>query len=93
MKTILLFLGVLLPLAGVATPLIDEPISSLTLTNGRVLHDAQVKGYAVSAVMIRHSSGAETVAYNLFPADLYPEHQWGHGTRFQLQFRFNRCGN
>lgn len=53
-----------------AAPLIDEPVPELKLTNGRVLHDALAKSYAVSAVMIRHRDGAETIPYGLLPTDL-----------------------
>lgn len=55
-----------------AAPLIDEPLPTLTLTNGRSLHDAQAKSYASKSVMIRHRDGAETIAYDLFPAALQP---------------------
>ena len=53
--------------AAVADPLINEPLPELHLVTGKVLHDAQVKGYLRRSVLVKHSEGAETIAYEEFP--------------------------
>ena len=50
-----------------AAPLFDEAVPALTLKDGTVLRDAQIKGYLVKVVMVKHRDGARTVPYGLFP--------------------------
>lgn len=51
-----------------AAPLLTEPVAELHLASGKVLHDAQAKGFLARSVLVKHSGGAETVAYEEFPA-------------------------
>jgi|GEM_PF-3032184 len=51
-----------------AAPLINEPVAELRLVSGKVLHDAQAKGFLARSVLVKHREGAETVAYDDFPA-------------------------
>jgi hypothetical protein len=69
MKTWIALLIAWLLVAGVlaAAPLFDEALPVLTLKDGTVLQDAQIKGYANKVVMVKHCGGARTVPYSLFP--------------------------
>lgn len=68
MKTVLLLL-----LCGrsllLGAPLIDESVPELRLVSGKVLHEAQAKGYLSRSVLVRHSEGVETVSYEEFPVE------------------------
>jgi hypothetical protein len=61
--------GAWLVMAGtlLAAPLFDEAVSVLTLTDGTILQDAQIKGYLTKVVMVKYRGGARTVPYGLFP--------------------------
>jgi len=48
---------------------VPDSFTVLTLTNGRVLHDAAIKGFFESSAMVKHSGGIETIAYSLFPSE------------------------
>jgi hypothetical protein len=50
-----------------ATPLLDEPVATLTLKDGTVLREARAKGFLTKVVLVRHQGGARTVPYELFP--------------------------
>jgi hypothetical protein len=63
----LLMAWLLVPGVLAAAPLFDEAVPVLTLKDGTVLQDAQIKGYANKVVMVRHRGGARTVPYSLFP--------------------------
>ena len=69
MKPSFAVLGAWLLMAGalIAAPLFDEAVPALTLKDGTVLRDAQIKAYAPKVVMVKHRDGARTVPYNLFP--------------------------
>jgi hypothetical protein len=54
-----------------SVPLIDEPVASLTLKNGEVLHDAQAKGFNSNSVLVKYDAGAKTVSYDQFPAEYH----------------------
>jgi hypothetical protein len=62
-------LGAGLLMAGtlMAAPLFDEAVPTLTLKDGTVLRDAQIKGYLTKVVMVKYREGARTVPYGLFP--------------------------
>lgn len=52
-----------------AAPLLTEPLAELHLASGKVLYQAQAKGFLARSVLVKHSGGAETVAYEEFPAE------------------------
>lgn len=58
---------------GLAAPLVDEPVAELHLASGKILHDAQAKGFAAKTVLVKHRDGAETVKYDQFPAEYQPQ--------------------
>lgn len=63
----LLAAGLLTAGTLMAAPLFDEAVPVLTLKNGTVLRDAQIKGYLTKVVMVKFRDGARTVPYGLFP--------------------------
>lgn len=69
MDTWLKGLGAWLGMVGtlLAAPLFDEAVPRLTLKDGTVLQDAQIKGYLNNVVMVKHRGGARTVPYGVFP--------------------------
>jgi hypothetical protein len=69
MKHRFAWVGAWLLMAGTlfAVPLFDEAVPLLTLKDGTVLQDAQIKGYLTKVVMVKYRGGARTVPYGLFP--------------------------
>jgi hypothetical protein len=59
--------GLLMAGTLMAAPLFDEAVPTLTLKDGTVLRDAQIKGYLTKVVMVKYREGARTVPYGLFP--------------------------
>jgi len=54
---------------GAALAATSETFPVLTLVNGHVIRDVQIKGYFATTVLIRHDGLAETLPYSMFPVD------------------------
>ena len=51
---------------------VPDTFAVLTLTNGRELHDVELKGFSSTSVLVKHRAGKETIAYTLFPPEYQP---------------------
>jgi hypothetical protein len=56
--------------AGVAAPLIEEPVAELKLGSGKTFKLAMARSYSSGAVLLRHAGGAAAVKYEEFPEEL-----------------------
>lgn len=52
-----------------AAPDLTAPIAKLTLPDGRVLEQVELKSYGSKSVMVRHSAGVAQIPYEQFPAE------------------------
>ena len=52
-------------------PNLPERFDKLILSNGRVLQNVELKSFSSTAVMVRHSEGAESIPFTFFPPQYY----------------------
>jgi hypothetical protein len=68
--TVLIFSCLVMCGAGVAAPLIEEPVAELKLGSGKTLKLAMARSYSSSGVLLRHADGVAAVKYEEFPEEL-----------------------